>query len=90
MVNLESKVSKDELFLQDTFPRCSTWHHKQVSFLVYDLFVWITEILFEYCSTDIVPEVGFVTPISDGVVFITFAIDVVFSVSYSAKALMLQ
>ena len=57
---------------------------------MYDLFVCVIEIVFEYCSTDIVPEVGFVTRISVGVVFITFAIDVVFSVSLSAKALMLQ
>ena len=41
---------------------------------MYDLFVCIIQILFEYCSSDIVPEVHFVTPISVGVVAITFVI----------------
>ena len=67
---------------------------------MYDLFVCIAQILFEYCFTDIVPEVGFVIPISVGVVAVTFVIsrcfvvtvidrsiriDFIFSVSLSAK-----
>ena len=41
---------------------------------MYDLFVCIIQILFEYCSTDIVPEKHFVTPISVGVVVVTFVV----------------
>ena len=72
---------------------------------MYNLFVCINQIVFEYCSTDIVPEVGFVIPVSVGVVAVTFVnsrcyvvtvinrisrIDDIFSVSLSAKAQMLQ
>ena len=72
---------------------------------MYDLFLWIILILFECCSTHIFPEVDFVTPISAGVVAVTFVIshyyvitvinrsirtDVAFSVSISAKTQMLQ
>ena len=41
---------------------------------MYDLFVCIIQILFEYCSTDIVPEVRFVIRISVGVAAVTFVI----------------
>ena len=63
MASLKSKVSKDELF-DILFPRRTSWHHKQVLFPMWDLFVCISQILYEYCSTDIVPEVGFMIPVS--------------------------
>ena len=71
---LNPKFQKTSYFFDILFSRCTTWHLKQVSFPMYDLFVCIIQILFEYCSTDIVPEVHFVTPISVGVVAVTFVI----------------
>ena len=84
------------------FPCRTFWHHEQVLFLMYDLFVCISQIFIEYYSRELIPEVGvgFVIPISVGVVAVTFVIircyvitviyriiriDVIFSVSPSAK-----
>ena len=60
--------------ISSIFPCRATCHHKQVSFTVYDLFACISQILFKYCSTDIVLEVRLVIPVSVGVVAVTVVI----------------
>ena len=102
---LNSKFQETSYFFDIRFLRRTTWYQKQVSFPTYDLFVCIVQTLFEYCSTEIVPEVRFVAPISVGAVAATLVIsryyvvtvinrsirtDVVFSVSLSARTQMLQ
>ena len=89
-------------FFYIAFPRRNSWHHKQVLSPMYDLFVCISQILIKYCSRDFIVEVGvgFVTPISVGVVAVTvfiircyvvtviyssIRIGVIFSASPSAK-----
>ena len=71
-------VFNDEFWIQSFKRRVisfrSTWHHQQVSLPKYHLFICIIQIFFEYCSTDFVPEVSFMIPISDGVVAATVVI----------------
>ena len=50
---LYPKFQKMSYFFDIHFPRSTIWHHNQVSFPLYDLFVCISLILLEYCSTDI-------------------------------------
>ena len=64
---LYPKFQKMSYFFDIHFPRRTISHHKQVSFPLYDLFVCISLILLEYCSTDLLQEVGFVIPVVVGV-----------------------
>ena len=64
---LYPKFQKMSYFFDIHFPRSTIWHHNQVSFPLYDIFVCISLILLEYCSTDPLPEVGFVIPVLVGV-----------------------
>ena len=42
--------------------------------LMYNLFVCVNQILFDYCSMDLIPEVGFMIPVSVRVVAVTIVI----------------